>query len=160
MARPSARLSGTICESPSGTLNEDFYLKAGPRNKGIYHDLLRQQSSGGGGVGPSHRGNLEPGEQTGCPSQRRPLRWEQRGSAAGRGAVRLACPLSPPPARLDPHCYHLPTGPLLPGRVDTETAPSSCLRSTVQAIRELNKTAPELKGAHSLMVDPEMIVAV
>lgn len=59
-----------------------------------------------------------------------------------------------------PSCFHLPTGPLLPGRVDTEPPPSSCLHSTVQAIRELNETAPELKGAHSLMVDPEMIVAV
>ena len=59
-----------------------------------------------------------------------------------------------------PFWFHLPTGPLLPDRVDTELPLSSCLHSTVQAIRELNKMAPELKGAHSLMVDPDMIAAV
>ena len=54
----------------------------------------------------------------------------------------------------------LPTGPLLPGRVDTEPPLSSWFHSTVQAIRELKETVPELKGVHSLTVDPEMVVAV
>lgn len=59
-----------------------------------------------------------------------------------------------------PSWFPLPTGPLLPGRVDTEPPLSSWFHSTVQAIRELKETVPELKGVHSLTVDPEMVVAV